>query len=388
MSDVNSYIIQLEDTLQKKRENLEIHVLPKLKEHLNIFQTYFQNIYNILIRKGLIQEDPYKGDEKISEVKVPSSAPILETSMHENMGHRISTYHTQVEFLNTYYQISLDFLTIKRLNKIAELLRYINWLQLTPTSTNPPTKFVADALQKIKMGTDNISTQIIVDSCNQIQKNIKEIHTLLDEIIVVSRELYKFEVRKKVLPHIQNDLKLLANNQDGALKAIKGIFPKYITKKPFYISLIKEILQEEYSDSSENLRQSILSRLKVKENKPKQIKKKIDHKPLLIQGLRIIASTGFHIRDAITKLNHNHTTYENRKIGIGQKIILFLKKLIRGKEDSLSYEIEYFDTTTASTKTEKLNFQIFIEDLDKKAKFYNAISNKASSTYTRIESTS
>lgn len=388
MNDSNNYIIQLEDTLQKKREYLETNILPKLKEHLNIFQTYFQNIYNILIRKGLIQEDPYKGDEKLSEVKIPPSSPIPETNMHENMGHRISAYHTQIEFLNTYYQISLDFLTINRLNKISELLKYIDWLQLTPTSTNPPTKFVADAIQKIKMGTDSISTQIVIDSCNQIQKNIKEIYNSLDEIIVVSKELYKFEIRQKVLLHIEDDLKLLSNNTDGALKAIKNIFPKYIPKKPFYTSLIKEILQEEYSENRDNLRQSILSKLKVKENKPKQVNKIIDHKPILLQGLRIIASTGFHIRDSIEKLTHNHTTYENRKISIGQKIILWIKKLIRGKKDPLSYEIEYFDTTTASTKTEKLNFQLFIEDLDKKAKFYSTISNKSSSTYSRIESAS
>jgi hypothetical protein len=388
MSDAEYFIDQLEQNITKRREYVERVNLPKLKEHLSFFQTYFQNIYNILIRKGLLREDPYKGEEKISEVTVPSSEPPLESGTQDQMSHRICAYHTQLEFLNNYYQLSLDFLDLRRVKRVTGLMKYINWMQLTPTSTDPPTRFIGEALHKIKMGTDKISIQIVVDSSIQLDKHLRVIYVLLEELILLLREMYKLEVREKVLPNIEEDLKLLISNSDSAVKAVKSIFPKYIANKPFYPELIKEIFQEDYSEQGGDLRKILLTRLDVKEKKVKEKKKVIQYKPMILQGLRIIASACFHIKDAIIKLNENQETYESRKMSIGERIIRWLKRLIRGKEDSQMYEIEFFDVTTSTTKREKLNFAAFIEDLENQVKFYTAMANKASSTYQKYESAS
>ncbi|MBN1696914.1 MAG: hypothetical protein JW881_05325 [Spirochaetales bacterium] len=385
MSDAENFIDQLEQTLIKKREYIEVANLPRLKEHLGFFQTYFQNVYNILIRKALLQEDPYKGEEKISEVTVPSSDPPLDSGTQDQMSHRICAYHTQLEFLNNYYQLSLDFLDLRRVKRITELMKYINWMQLTPTSTDPPTRFIGEALHKIKMGSDKISIQIIVDSSIQLDKHLRVIYGLLEELILLLREMYKLEVRKLVLPNIEEDLRLLISNPDSAIKAVKSIFPKYIAKKPFYPELIKEIFQEDYSERGVDLKRTLLSRLEVKEKKAKKKKKVVQYKPIILQGLRIIAGACFHIKDAITKLNENQETYESRKMGIGERILRWLRKLIRGKDDSQMYDIEFFDVTTSTTKREKLNFAAFIEDLENQVKFYTALANKASSTYQKYE---
>lgn len=386
MSDNDIFFSQLEEAIIKRKEHAEKTIIIKLKEHLGIFQTYFQNLYNILIRKALLQEDPYKDDDKITEISIPSSAPIIESGFQEDMSHRISTFHTQIEFLNTYYQLSLDSMTIKEVKKISELMKYVNWLNISPASTNPPTRFIGEALQKIKMGTDKVSTQIIIDSCHQIERNVREIYKYLEELIIILREIYKYEVRKFVLPNIETDLELLSGNPEGAVKAIKSLFKKFLNNKSFYPDLIREILEEDFSTKKDAMHKALLARLQVKQKKP-QVEKKIkDYKPLLLQGMRLIASSGFHIKDCIVKLNDNHSAYESRKMGFGKKIIQWLKKLFRGKEESHMYDIEYFDVSTSSTRMERINYANFIEDLEKKVRFYSAVVNKASSTYNKLES--
>ena len=124
MSDHDIFFNQLEEAIIKRKEHAEKTIIIKLKEHLSIFQTYFQNIYNILIRKALLQEDPYKDDDKVTEITIPSSAPIIESGFQEDMSHRISDFHTQVEFLNTYFQLNLDIVTIKQVKKISQKRYY------------------------------------------------------------------------------------------------------------------------------------------------------------------------------------------------------------------------------------------------------------------------
>lgn len=387
MSDHETFFNQLEEAIIKRKEHAEKTIIIKLKEHLAIFQTYFQNLYNILIRKALLQEDPYKDDDKITEITIPSSAPIIELGFQEDMSHRISNYHSQIEFLNTYFQLNLESLTIKQVKKISELMKYINWLNISPASTNPPTRFIGEALQKIKMGTDKVSTQIIIDSCHQIERNAREIYKYLEDLVIILREIYKYEVRKYVLPNIETDLELLSGNPDGAVKAIKTIFKNYLSNKSFYPDLIREILEEDFSSKNEAMHKALLARLKVKEKKPQVEKKVKDYRPLLLQGMRLIASSGFHIKDCIVKLNDNHTAYESRKMSLGKKIIRWLRKLFRGREETHTYDIEYFDVSTSATKMERINYTNFIEDLEKKVRFYSAVVNKASSTYNKLEST-
>ena len=75
--------IDLADALNQavahRREYIDKRLMPKLKESFRRYHTSFQNVYNVLLRKGIVQEDPYKSDFKISEVTIPSNEPYLES---------------------------------------------------------------------------------------------------------------------------------------------------------------------------------------------------------------------------------------------------------------------------------------------------------------------
>ena len=63
-----SYETQLEALIAARRDFLDRATLPKLKENVRLFQTAFQGIYKVLFKKGLIHEDPYKYELKISDL--------------------------------------------------------------------------------------------------------------------------------------------------------------------------------------------------------------------------------------------------------------------------------------------------------------------------------
>lgn len=382
MDDKADFLVNLEVSIEKRKEEIELNELPKLKEYLGIFQTYYENIYNILIRKSLIQEDPYKYDEKISEVSIPSSDAFLESEKQEQLSQRLASFHTQLEFLNNYYQFSLDFLNLKRLKNITGLIKYINWFSLTASSTQLMTRAVGELVAKIKMGTDNMSSQIINDSLTQIERNVKLILSHLEAIIAFLREAYKLKIRKQVIPAVQFNPK---ESTGDMVKSIKKAFPSHIKNEPFYPELIDEIVKEEYSDQKDQLRQELLAKLSVKEQKSEKSEKKKSFKVILLQGVRMLASSGYQIDDAAGKLSENNLIYRSRKMSLGERFSKWLKKVVSGKEDNQSYEIEFFDVGSSVSKTEKINFVDFIEEMQKKGKLFAALSNKASSTYCRLE---
>jgi hypothetical protein len=387
MSDEISFIDKYEQSIAKKREHLERATLPKLRDSISAFKTYFESIFNIIKRKALLQEDPYKDDEKISEVQAPSSEPFMESEKQEQLSRRISYYHSQLEFLSSYYQLSLDFLDLKRVKGIVDLFKYINWASFTPTSTNQETRFLAEIVQKIKMGSDNISTQIVSDATGQLEKLSRQIFMALDEIIFILKEFYKLEVRRLLVPNLTKNVKVLAANPQEAVKdkELKALFAKNLQDKPFYPDLVREVFEEEFTDKGEELRTTLLMRLEVREEQKKKTKKDVDYKAIALQGIRVLASAGFQMEDAVNKLNDNHSAYITRKMGIGERILRWLRSLVMGKDQTQNYEIEYFDVASSTTKSEKVGFIEFIDEVQKRAKLYSSLSNRASSQYHRLE---
>ena len=164
MDSEASWQDKLEEALNKSRDWLESDMIPELRKHCAIYQTAFESIYNILIKKSIVKEDPYKYEEQITEVSPPPASDIMESTKQEQVSQRLSLFHTHLDFLNTYYQFSLVFLEMDRLKRIAALLSYFSWSNLAASSANDTSRHLNDLVQKVKLGTDRISSQVLVDS--------------------------------------------------------------------------------------------------------------------------------------------------------------------------------------------------------------------------------
>jgi hypothetical protein len=203
-------------------------------------------------------------------------------------------------------------------------------------------------------------------------------------VIAFLREYYKYEIRAKILPELtlpQSSFK----DENDFIKIIKQSFPKFMNGQPFYPELLKELYGEEYTENSAASKENLIRKLDVKEKEKKQEKKKTDVKALLLQGVRILASAGFQMEDAITKLSENNSVYKSRKMSIAERLGRWIRKVILRQDDTQMYEIEYFDVLSSTNKTEKINFDIFMEELQKRSKLYSALSNKTTQAYSNLE---
>jgi len=99
MEDLQAFSRQLEELLDARRDKLDRIELPKLKESFKNFQSSFIGLNAVLHKKGVLHEDPYKYDLKISDVTTPSDAPFSESEKADQMSVRASQFEAYLEFL-------------------------------------------------------------------------------------------------------------------------------------------------------------------------------------------------------------------------------------------------------------------------------------------------
>ncbi len=384
MENVLTYIDKVEELIAKKREHLEQKGLKQTQDGFQIYQTLFENIYNILLRKGIIQEDPYKYEEKISEVNPPSDEAFLDTDKQNKMSQRLSFYHSNIEFLNNYYQFSLDFLTLGRLKRIVKLLKFINWSRVSITSPSPTTKVLAEYFAKIRQGSDSLSAGIIGDALNQIEKVLEVIFKGLNEVISFQKEAYKIDVRKNVFSRMQIDAPVKEESIEQVIQQVKIFFAKFMPQEAFFSDMIREIIIEDYTPQGIELRNKALEILTVIEEK-KQKQASRSYKDILIQAVKFLGSCGLQLEDALNKINEGQLLLENRKRSLGERIKRWLMKLINRNAEAMQYEIEYFDVVTSTVKIEKVPYNEFIEETQKLAQIFSHIINRNSNLFRRLE---
>jgi hypothetical protein len=388
MDDIVAYSDQVAQLLERKRTNLEQQGVKKLRDAFQAFQIYYENIFNIFIRKGLIQEDPYKYDEKISEVDTPSDEGFLDSEEQEKLNQRLSQYHTRLEFLNNYYEYSVDFLNLGRIKRIVKFLKYINWSQVSETSTSNTTRALAIRFSKIRHGSDAISTSIVNDSIGQIDKTVKIAFTALNELAAYQKEHYKLELRQRLIPRLGLSGPLSAEKIEAATVKAKPLFVSSLgANVPFFPDLVKETLIEDYTNEGGELKKQVLESLHIAEEKKAEKKKEDIYHSTLIQSIRYLASCNLQIEDALNKISDAHQLLENQALTLGRRVYRWLRKMLGKGEERKSYEIEYFDVTTSSTKTEKIVIQEFIEEVKKLIQLFAGFSNKVSQIYRKLENT-
>jgi len=384
MEENSDYSARLEAAIETRAKFIEEKRLPKMKENFRIFQTLYENIYNILLRKSLIQEDPYKYEQKISEVSAPSRDNFIESEKQEKMGQRLSEFHNQLDFLNNYYEFSLEFLNLNRIKLIVGLLKYINWQNLSTTSSNITTMVLAEYIQRVKQGTDKVSVGIIKDAVAQLDNSTKQIMAALSEVTFYLRENYKLELRIRIFSCLP-DMKTDQPPNDDIIKTVKRMFVQSMQDSPFFPSLVEEVLAEDYSSQSKELQQIILEKLAIKEVKSRKKEKEPAYKAILLEAIRNLTKSGITLRDALAKLNDSSLILNSRKVTLGEKFSRWVRRTIQKEADEQIFEVEYFDGTTSGARIEKIAFTSFYQESQKKARLFMTLANKMSTAYQRLE---
>ncbi|MDR1586683.1 MAG: hypothetical protein LBS57_04425 [Treponema sp.] len=360
MAETKDYLTSLSEALQLRRDWLEKEDLVKLKEDLRVFQSSFSSLYTIYLKKGLINEDPYKQEAKIGELEIPDTGAFNEAERLDQLSIRLSNYDNQMDFLVNFYQFSVDFLNLERIKRILGLVRYVDWIHLTPDSISPITKVVAEITIQSKIGIDQIGLSVISESLGKLSGSTASVINSLKRLSAYYRENYKLEVRKAVTGNLSPPEANIAN--------IKKKFAAAMPGKPFYQEFIEEIIKEDYSGRGPALKENILKSLHVAEEKPQVVKQKTSFKTILLDGLQVVSSVTSSLGEISAKIDSNETLLANRKKGFWEKVRLVFQQMMNKEPDEVIYELEYMDATKGIPVKEKLNFHRFRSEMEKKSR--------------------
>ena len=373
---------QLEETLFRFQDNLNQVVLPKLKEDFRTIHSAFKTIHNILMKKGFIHEDPYKSETKLSEIIIPPTSAFSDGEKIDQMSIRLSSYEVQLDFLLNFYQFSMEFLNISRIRLVAGLLRYIDWERLGVTAQDPTTKALAEIIMKAKTGAEPLSVSLINDSLEQIRKTVPACMKPLKDITDFSRELYKMEMRAKVFSAIKATAQ---TDKDEIIRQVKKAFPSIMQGKAFFPELAGEVVEEDYGPNGEKLKAAIIQRFAVKEAKPKTVQQKVSYTGMLLEAIRALSVVARPLEDAAAKLVDNNILMQAKKTGFMEKVMQWLSQLSNKQEEAAVYEVDYFDSASGTTKHEKIPFEAFIADVQKRVRTFNGVSLRGGPVYNRME---
>ncbi|MDR0784314.1 MAG: hypothetical protein LBE74_00315 [Treponema sp.] len=378
MSEISDYRQKLSEAIEARRDWIEKNVTPNLKENLRVFQSSYTSLYSAFLKKGLVNEDPYKQEAKLSEIQVPETENFPENDKNENMSIRLSNFDNQLDFLVNFYQFSTDFLTIDRIKKILSLIKYIDWVHLSTDSNSLNTRYVAKFTLQVKIGLDSLSLSLLNESTANLVRSTGPIIGYLKTLTEFNKESYKLEVRKSITSAIPE-------TETPSFAQIKKQFASALPGKPFYPELIDEIIKEDYGKDGAELRDVVLHSLAVAHKKQTPEKKDVPLKTILIDGIHSLGAVSAILTEIMLKLDENEALLENRKLSFFEKFRRFMKRIFNSEPDVIIYEIEYTDATRGDPVKERLNFTEFRANISKRIKNLAQISASRGAVAAKLE---
>ena len=379
---------KLEKALAERSGVLEKTDIPALKEACQTFQSAFSGLYKVLKEKGLIKEDQYHYEQKISDLRLPPAHPFTDSEMYTQMNIRLSTYMAQLDFLTNFFFLSPDSLDLRNIKSILGLIDYFHWTNLSANVSHLMTRSLTTYLEKIKQTGDGMAINIMTNSLKVLRDQNRIIKGILKKTALYARQNYKLQARVKVLSRMTLDPRRIQSDRSGTLQAIKFEFPLNWQEAPFFRELIEEILDEDYSSEGEKLRQTVLESLKIKQNKVQKKKLNLEEelKTGLMDQLTELAKAYIPLKTIITRLENNSRLMDENPSSFSQKISRWITRVML-KKSEVYYEINE-TLNGGETKREKLNFTAYINWLNKKASFYKTLNNPSSSAYSRAAGSS
>jgi hypothetical protein len=345
----------------------------------------------MLVRKGMLRNDPYNYDDEAADIVLPSDDPLPEIDNVEEVSFRIASYRRQLDLLLASHDFSLSGLRLPHLKKISRLLSYIDWFDLGDQAQSPTTRGFSKIFMKIRLGPDSLAAHILKDSQTQIETYLRQARSLLGELIAFQRESWKEEVRARVLtPPIpvlsKTGIAKAKGGREEVLREVKKRFGAAMAGSPWYPALVEEILTEEIGEDSEERKAKLLSSLAIPEAPPREEKAQPqDTRPLLLEALRILGRPHEELAAAAETLSDNAQALEDLALGIGGRIRRWFRGRRRQGGGERVFTVQFKGGGDAALKTETIDFTRFIAEARKKAELLQSLSGGKSASYRKLE---
>lgn len=386
MADTNSFQEQLFSALDAKTEWFDEQELPKTLNNYRLLHSCVKNLYEVLIKKSKIVPDPYKHDNKISDIVVPDNAPFSENERAMIIGTRFSNYETMLDFICTYFKFSVAHINIDRIRNLVALNASFLWHDFSPNSSQPNTRGLAELLFAARQESDALSASTINDSISKCAKSVSIINTTLKDLTDFQKEIYKGALRKDIFEHPGFDKAKAALSAQEEMQQIRKLYPAVMGKAPFYAALVEELVDEDHAVDREKKQQALLAKLKVAEHHTVKKVEKIDTKEMLMDAVRSLSAVAPQLGQIISKIQENHDTIENQHNTFWDKFIKIIRKSFNIAEPSVNYQVYIADPVTQTERSEKINYTTFIDDIYRRIRFYSSLAVRTGLGYKKIES--
>ncbi|MGA2546629.1 MAG: hypothetical protein ABSF43_08790 [Rectinemataceae bacterium] len=385
MEDPQAFSRQLEERLDARREKLNGVELPRLKDSFKNFQTAFVGMSVILRKKGVLHDDPYRFDLKISDVTIPSESHFSDAEKVDQISIRVSQLEAYLEFLDNYYEFSCDFLTLGRIKRLLALVMYFNFTQFSEISAKLNTRALCEIASMVKKGSDQLSAGLIADSILRLEKASRDIIIRIKDLTEYYKERYKLELRRNVMSGLSMDVGLAIGRREEAIKLIKRKFAEVATGRPFYPELVDEVLLEDFSSDGPALREERLRRFAAaEENKAGEAKAK-SFKSMILDGIRSISAASFALEEAISKLEEDSVLLSSLDKGLGARLGRAFRKVFPSKKKGLVYELHFVDPVTRGCTKETLDFGVFVDEMCNKARSLSSLAQRGGASAKQLE---
>jgi len=382
------YQEQLDAAIETRRQWLESEQIPRLKDALVSFEALFEGAMGMLIRKGLLREDPYNYEQTFSEITIPKDDALPEFENSDEVSYRLAAFRRQLRFVTTEYPLDLPSIGLARLKKLSALISYINWLELGESSKSPTTKAFARAFMKVRMGADTMASQILKDAEIQIVKTTHLIRAILADLIAYCRESWKADLRRVVLPGFSQGAGEGRTRREEMLRGIRRAFAGRMAGKPWYPSLAEEVADEEIAEDAEERKAKVLASLAIAVPEKPRVTEALDGRTILLDAVRLLSRPNEDLATAIAVLEENQRLLaESRGSGGG-----WLRRLLGAapapKIDERVYKVQYAEPGVPTPKTETIDFAQFSAAVQKKSSLLAALATGTGPAFRRLASTS
>jgi hypothetical protein len=366
MGDQIDYLEKLKTALKTRRDWLERSDMPKLKEEFRTFHTAVSSIYSLFVKKGYIVDDPYRSDAKTDDLKIPPGGPVVEANKRDQLGQRLSILDKELDFLVNFYQFSVEAFSQDKIKIMMGIVRYVNWVRLTPDSDSPMTQAISGIVATARhAGSDPVSMTMLNEGLLRLENATGAISNHLKIISDFNREQYKYELRISVMEGM--------NENDASLSNIKKKFTSVCPGETFFPELAEEVIREDFSQKKAALREAVLKKLVVAGEKSRTAKQPVNHKAALIEAINSIGAAGATLAEILVKQTVNKELMENKKRGFFDNLKKMIAQMTNKEPDPVIYEIEHVDPAKGSATREKLNFTNFSGEIEKKSRILAAM---------------
>ena len=358
--------------------------LPKIQDDYRLHLSCVRNIFDALVKRGLVTPDPYKKDNKITAIVIPDTTPFNDNERSQVLGTRLSNYESVIDYVCNYMRFSCEMLTIDAIKKMIELNNAFSWNNLSLNSTRSNTRALATVLNELKNNADQLTVSLIKDNTIKTQNAISEINNVLKGLADFQRERYKLDIRKNILENSSFNKEKAYSSAQDMTNEIKRLFPSCMAKRSLSGELVGEVVAEETAPNKAELQDALLAKLKVVEESGQTKTQKIDTHAILMESLRLVGTTYDTYKVIYDKISANHEILQNGKKSFKVKFIRLLRALFGLDEPPVDYEVVLTDKKTDVKRKETIHYNEFSSGLIKRVKIYSAFAMRDTPGYNKI----